>query len=43
MGNSPAVVLKQYHELVDASDAAAYWSITPESAKNVVPMGRKTA
>jgi integrase len=43
MGNSPAVVLKHYHEIVDASDAAAYWSITPESAKNVVPMGRKTA
>ena len=43
MGNSPSVVLKHYHEIVDASDAAAYWSITPESARNVVPMGRKTA
>ena len=38
MGNCPAVVLKHYHEIVDASDAAAYWSIAPAKAKNVVSM-----
>lgn len=36
MGNSPAVVLKHYHEIVDASDATAYWSIAPQTAENVV-------
>ncbi len=29
MGNSAAVVMKHYFEIVDAKDAKAYWSIKP--------------
>jgi integrase len=43
MGNSPAVVLKHYHEIVDASDAKAYWSISPTSSKNVIHIRGKAA
>jgi integrase len=40
MGNSAAVVFKHYHEIVDASAAAAYWNLRPAGeATNVVPMG----
>ena len=29
MGNSAAIVLKHYHEIVDAEAAREYWSIKP--------------
>lgn len=38
MGNSPAVVMAHYHEIVHASDAAAYWNIKPAEAGKVVAM-----
>ena len=38
MGNSPAVVMAHYHEIVHASDAKAYWSIVPAEAGKVVEM-----
>lgn len=40
MGNSAAVVLAHYFEIVDASAAAAYWSLSPNgTAVNIVPIG----
>ncbi len=40
MGNSAAVVLAHYFEIVEKADADAYWAIRPASeAVNVVPMG----
>ena len=40
MGNSAAVVLKHYFEIVDAKASAAYWSLYPAGAvSNVVPIG----
>jgi integrase len=40
MGNSAAVVMKHYFEIVDADDAREYWSIkpAPEHARKIVPM-----
>lgn len=39
MGNSAAVVLSHYFEIVGAKEAAAYWSLRPAgSAANVIPM-----
>ncbi|MCB1094810.1 MAG: hypothetical protein KDN22_04440 [Verrucomicrobiae bacterium] len=29
MGNTPAVVMRHYHQLVDPDDANAFWSISP--------------
>ncbi|MBS0661269.1 MAG: hypothetical protein JSR82_23885 [Verrucomicrobia bacterium] len=29
MGNSPGIVLRHYHEIVSAEDAAEYWAIRP--------------
>jgi hypothetical protein len=40
MGNSASVVMKHYFEIVDASAAAAYWSIVPP--KKRVPKHRTT-
>jgi integrase len=36
MGNSAAVVLKHYFEIVDASAAAAYWHIRPEQEGSTI-------
>jgi hypothetical protein len=30
MGNSPAVILKHYRQLVKPAAAAAFWKITPD-------------
>lgn len=38
MGNSPAVVMAHYHEIVHASDAKAYWNILPADTGKVVAM-----
>ncbi len=40
MGNTPQVVFRHYRELVMPQDAAAWWSIVPERAANVVSMRR---
>ncbi|SRR6266849_1943095 len=38
MGNSAAIVMKHYHEIVDAKDAERYWNIRPAAkGKKVVP------
>ena len=41
MGNSPAVVMAHYFEIVDASAAAAYWKIMPQ-VKEMVPTSAAT-
>jgi len=38
MGNSPAVVMAHYHEIVHATDAKAYWSISPAAAGKVISL-----
>jgi integrase len=38
MGNSPTMLFTNYRELADEHDAAAWFSISPRRAKNVVPM-----
>jgi hypothetical protein len=38
MDNSPAMIFRHYRELIMPQDAAAWWSIFPEEAANVVPM-----
>ena len=38
MGNSAAVVMAHYHEIVHASDAKAFWSIMPADTGKVVSM-----
>ncbi|MBS0657726.1 MAG: tyrosine-type recombinase/integrase [Verrucomicrobia bacterium] len=38
MGNSASVVLKHYHEIVEAEDATAYWDLRPAKPANVVPI-----
>jgi len=38
MGNTPAMIFRHYRELVTPHDAAAWWSIAPKQAANVVPM-----
>jgi hypothetical protein len=40
MGNSPAVVMKHYFEIVDAKDAGQYWSIKPlpRDDRKIVPL-----
>lgn len=43
MGNSPQMIFKHYRELVTHKDAAAWWSISPKQAENVVPMGKRQA
>jgi integrase len=43
MGNSPAVVMAHYHEIVHADDAKAYWSIRPTAAGNVLEMPAQAA
>ncbi len=40
MGNSPAMVFRHYREVVTEQDAKLYFSITPETAANVIPMGK---
>jgi integrase len=37
-GNSPAVILRHYFEIVHTEDANAWWSIMPVDAGKVVPM-----
>jgi integrase len=43
MGNSPQMLFRNYRELADEQDAAAWFSIAPASAANVVPMKRARA
>ena len=44
MGNTPAMIFRHYRELVTPRDAAAWWSIAPKQAANVMPMrGRQSA
>jgi integrase len=43
MGNTPAMIFRHYRELVTPRDAAAWWSIAPKQAANVVPMRRRQA
>ena len=43
MGNSAAVVLKHYFEIVDASAAAAYWKILPKSPEEVLETEKEAA
>jgi integrase len=38
MGNSPAVVMAHYHEIVHAADAKAWWALKPADSGKVVPM-----
>ena len=38
MGNSAAIVMKHYHEVVDAKDAKAYWAIRPARAGKVIAL-----
>ena len=38
MGNTPAMIFRHYRELVTPRDAAAWWSVAPKQAANVVPM-----
>jgi integrase len=38
MGNTPAMIFRHYRELVTPCDAAAWWSIAPKQAANVVRM-----
>ncbi len=42
MGNSAAIVLKHYFDIVEASAAREYWSITPiaRGSSKVVQMAR---
>jgi integrase len=40
MGNSPQMLFRNYRELADAQDAAAWFGIAPKQAANVVPMKR---
>jgi integrase len=42
MGNSPQMLFRNYRELADEHDAAAWFGIAPLSAANVVPMKRVT-
>jgi hypothetical protein len=43
MGNSPAVILRQYRSLVNSAEAAAFWDLTPgtAAARNVVAMEKR--
>ncbi|MCX6907919.1 MAG: tyrosine-type recombinase/integrase [Verrucomicrobia bacterium] len=43
MGNSPAMIFRHYRELVVPQDAAAWFSIEPKPAANVVPMSKHKA
>lgn len=43
MGNSPQMIFRHYRELVTPQDAAAWWSISPKQAENIVPMSRQRA
>jgi hypothetical protein len=43
MGNSPQMLFRNYRELADEHDAAAWFSITPAPAANVVQMKRGRA
>jgi hypothetical protein len=36
MGNSPAILLAHYRELVGPEDAAKWFAVKPEAAANVV-------
>jgi hypothetical protein len=38
LGNSPAKLFSNYRELADEHDAAAWFSIAPKRARNVVSM-----
>jgi len=38
MGNTPSMIFRHYRELVTPKDAAAWWSIAPKQAANVVSM-----
>jgi integrase len=40
MGNSPQMLFRNYRELADEQDAAAWFSITPAPVANVVSMSR---
>src|SRR4029450_6407680 len=40
MGNSPQVLFRNYRELADEQDAAAWFGIVPTPAANVVPIRR---
>jgi integrase len=37
-GNSPDIVHKKYKGLVKPENVAKFWTITPEAAKNVIPL-----
>lgn len=43
MGNSAAVVLSHYFEIVDAKAAVAYWNLRPGPAGNVVSISAAAA
>jgi len=40
MGNSPQMLFRNYRELADERDAAAWFNLFPSVAGNVVPMRR---
>jgi len=43
MGNTPNMIFRHYRELVTPKEAAAWWSIIPTQAANVVPMRSQEA
>ncbi len=43
MGNTPAMIFRHYRELVTPQDAAAWFSIAPSQAANVVQMSKHKA
>ena len=43
MGNSAGVVMKHYHEIVDAQDAQDYWSIKPLPADRKITAMKRAA
>jgi hypothetical protein len=43
MGNTPNMIFRHYRELVTPQEAAAWWSISPTQAGNVLPIrGRQS-
>jgi len=38
MGNSAAIVMKHYFDVVEARAAREYWNIPPSKRTNIVPM-----
>jgi integrase len=41
MGNTPNMIFRHYRELVTPKEAAAWWSIIPTQAANVVPISSR--